>query len=145
MIIGRDQILTMIPHAGAMCLLDEVLRWDALSVRCLSRRYRDADNPLRRGNGTLGAACGIEIAAQAMAVHGGLTAAAAAAPAGGYLVSLRDVRLTTARLDATDGDLLVDAERLLGDAKTALYRFSLAVQGTEMLSGRATVILDPGA
>ncbi len=143
-IIGREQILTMIPHAGAMCLLDEVLRWDALSVRCLSRRYRDADNPLRRANGTLGAACGIEIAAQAMAVHGGLTAAAAA-PAGGYLVSLRDVRLTTARLDATDGDLLVDAERLLGDAKTALYRFSLAVHGTELLCGRATVILDPGA
>jgi predicted hotdog family 3-hydroxylacyl-ACP dehydratase len=145
MIIGREQILTMIPHAGAMCLLDEVLRWDAVSIRCLSHRYRAAENPLRRRSGILGTACGIEIAAQAMAVHGRLTAGDAAAPASGYLVSLRDVRLTTARLDATNEDLLVDAERLLGDAKSAVYHFSLTVQGTELLSGRATVILAPSA
>jgi predicted hotdog family 3-hydroxylacyl-ACP dehydratase len=145
MIIGRGQILTMIPHAGTMCLLDEVLRWDALSVQCLSRRYSWPDNPLRRANGTLGTACGIEIAAQAMAVHGRLTAGEGSAPKGGYLVSLRDVRLHAARLDTMEGDLLVNAERLLGDAKTAIYHFSLAVQETELLCGRATVMLDPGA
>ncbi len=145
MIIGREQILKMIPHAGAMCLLDEVLRWDAVSVRCLSRRYFAPGNPLRRRSRVLGAACGIEIAAQAMAVHGSLTAGGAAPPAGGYLVSLRDVRLSTARLDSTEGDLLVAAERLLGDAKTAVYHFSLAVHGAALLSGRATVILAPSA
>jgi predicted hotdog family 3-hydroxylacyl-ACP dehydratase len=143
--IGREEILNMIPHAGAMCLLDEVLNWDAVSVRCLSRRYRNQDNPMRRANGILGAACGIEIAAQTMAVHGRLTAGQSGTPVRGYLVSLRDVKLRTARLDAAEGDLLADAERLMGDANGATYNFRLTAQGVEFLSGRATVLFEAGA
>src|SRR5262250_1492609 len=63
-----------IPHKGRMCLLDEVLSWDAARIRCRSGSHRAADNPLR-AHGRLGAACGIEYAAQAMAVHGALVAA----------------------------------------------------------------------
>ena len=61
-----------IPHKGRMCLLDEVLSWDA-TPHPLPQRQRTArrDNPLR-AHGRLGAACGIEYAAQAMAVHGAL-------------------------------------------------------------------------
>ena len=138
--IDRDQILTMIPHAGAMCLLDAVVHWDAAAIRCLSSRYRDLDNPLRRADGMLGAASGVEIAAQAMAVHGRLIAPSGAAPVRGYLVSLRDVRLLARHLDAGDEPLRIDAERLMGDADGATYRFRLASGGTELLSGRATVL-----
>ena len=144
-LIARDQLFTMLPHAGSMCLLDAVLAWDDAAVRCLSRRYRDSDNPLRRADGVLGAACGIEIAAQAMAVHGRLIAAETRPPPRGYLASLRDVKLRTQRLDALEGDLTVDATRLMGDAHGAAYRFVLAVQGTELLSGRATVLFAGGA
>jgi predicted hotdog family 3-hydroxylacyl-ACP dehydratase len=144
-LIERDQILTMIPHAGAMCLLDAVLAWDDVSVRCLSHRYRDGDNPLRRANGVLGAACGIEIAAQAMAVHGRLISGETGQASRGYLASLRDVKLRTLRLDAVDADLAVDATRLMGDGQGATYRFVLTVQGTELLSGRATVLLGGAA
>ncbi len=143
--IGRDDILDLIPHAGAMCLLDEVLNWDEGSVRCLSRRYRNPDNPMRRANGVLGTSCGIEIAAQAMAVHGRLSAGNSGAPARGYLVSLRDVTLRAARLDTQEGDLVVDAARLMGDNQGATYNFTLSVQGVELLSGRATVVLEAGA
>jgi predicted hotdog family 3-hydroxylacyl-ACP dehydratase len=139
--IGREEILTMIPHAGAMCLLDEVLNWDAVSVRCLSRRYAAQDNPMRRSNGVLGAACGIEIAAQAMAVHGRLSAGQSGTPKRGYLVSLRDVKLRTARLDVAEGDLVIDAMRLMGDNNGATYKFVVAAQGGELVSGRATVIM----
>jgi predicted hotdog family 3-hydroxylacyl-ACP dehydratase len=142
--IEREQILQMIPHAGAMCLLDAVLHWDDFSIRCRSRRYRDQDNPMRRADGTLGAACGVEIAAQAMAVHGGLISTNESAPSLGYLVSLRDVQLRTGRLDAVEGDLTVDAERLMGDANGATYRFLLTAKGIELLSGRATVLLRVG-
>jgi predicted hotdog family 3-hydroxylacyl-ACP dehydratase len=142
--ISREQILTLLPHAGAMCLLDAVLRWDAASVRCLSRRYRDPDNPMRRADGALGPACGIEIAAQAMAVHGRLSAGNAGPPVRGYLVSLRDVQLHAGRLDAAEGDLVIDAERLLGDAHGATYRFCLTRQGAECLAGRATVVFEAG-
>jgi predicted hotdog family 3-hydroxylacyl-ACP dehydratase len=144
-VIGRDEILRMIPHAGSMCLLDEVLGWDAVSVRCLSRRYRAQDNPMRRADGRLGSACGIEIAAQAMAVHGRLSAAQDRPPTSGYLVSLRDVNMSGLWLDRAAGDLLVNAERLLGDARTASYHFSLAVEGVMILTGRATVVLDISA
>ncbi len=140
--IGRDEILNLIPHAGAMCLLDEVLHWDEVSVRCLSRRYRNPDNPMRRANGILGTACGIELAAQAMAVHGRLSAGQNSSPARGYLVALRDVKLRTARLDAAGDDLVIEAARLMGDNHGATYNFSLAAEGVELLSGRATVILE---
>lgn len=139
--IGQEQIATMIPHAGEMCLLDEVLHWDEPFIRCLSRRYAGPNNPMRRADGTLGAACGIEIAAQAMAIHGRLSAPADGAVSIGYLASLRDVRLSVVLLDAEPGDLLVEAERLMGDASSASYRFSLTRGGTELLSGRATVLL----
>jgi len=41
-----------------MCLLDEVLEWDAHHIRCRSGTHRDSGNPLR-AHGRLGAACGI--------------------------------------------------------------------------------------
>lgn len=138
---NREQILKMIPHSGTMCLLDAVLNWDEVSLRCLSSRYRHPDNPMRRADGTLGTACGVEIAAQAVAVHCRLLAASKGAPQRGYLVSLRDVKLLAGRLDAIDGDLIVDAERMVGDAISATYHFALAVQGAKLLSGRVTVLL----
>ena len=42
--LGRDEILALIPHGGAMCLLDVLLNWDADHITCLSHR---AGNPLR--------------------------------------------------------------------------------------------------
>ena len=129
----------MIPHAGAMCLLDGVLRWDEVSLRCLSRRFRDADNPMRRADGTLGSASGIEIAAQAMAVHGSLVGGKDGRPTRAYLASLRDVRLRTQGLDVVSGELIVDAERLMENADGAIYRFAVAGGGVELIGGRATV------
>ena len=72
--------------------------WDATSITCLSHRFSAPDNPLRRADGRLGTTCGIEVAAQAMALHGRLTAPAGGAPVPGYLVSLRHVHLATAYL-----------------------------------------------
>lgn len=142
--LNKAQIAAMIPHAGRMCLLDEVLAWSATTIRCSSRSHRDADNPMRV-EGALPALCGIEYAAQAMAVHGGLSASVAGRPTAGYLASLREVACRQKRLDAPQGDLVVEAERLMGDEGRVIYRFTLWVGETEMVSGRATVVLDAGA
>ncbi len=141
-LFNRQQIAEMIPHSGSMCLLDEVLEWDAISLRCLSRRYRALDNPMRRDNGVLGMISGIEIAGQAVAVHGRLLAAAEGKPQQGFLVSLRDVQSQAGRLDAIAGDLLIDARMLAGDAGSATYQFALSVAGTMLLDGRLTVLLE---
>ena len=46
--IYQAEIRTLIPHAGLMCLLDEVTRWDERSIVCISNTHRDPTNPLRR-------------------------------------------------------------------------------------------------
>jgi predicted hotdog family 3-hydroxylacyl-ACP dehydratase len=136
-------IAALIPHAGAMCLLHGVVDWDAERITCLARGQTDARNPLRVGD-TLPALCGIEYAAQAMAVHGGLTALEGRRPRAGYLASLRDVRSTRARLDDLD-ELTIEATRVMGDANNVIYEFKLHASDAPVLSGRATVILDIGA
>src|SRR5579864_237546 len=140
----RAEIAAMIPHAGTMCLLDEVLSWDAVGIRCLSRTHREASNPMRAA-GALRAICGVEYAAQAMAVHGGLTGGVASRPRAGYMASLRDVECAATLLDEFGGDLLVNAERLMGEASHVIYGFEVCVGGKKVLAGRAAVVLDAGA
>ena len=134
-------LLAHLPHQGGMCLLDAVTEWDAQRIRCTASSHRAPDNPLR-AHDRLGAACGIEYAAQAMAAHGALLAAADNPPRAGYLASVRGVELHVARLDDIAADLEVEAERLSGDDNTILYGFRVSAAGRELLSGRAAVVLD---
>src|ERR1700683_1252540 len=111
--LDRRWIGAHIPHAGKMCLLDTVLDWDANRIECRTSTHRDADNPLR-SHGRLGCACGVEYAAQAMAVHGALVAGRTGAPTAGYLVGLRRVLLQVDHLDDIESDLLISGERISG-------------------------------
>jgi predicted hotdog family 3-hydroxylacyl-ACP dehydratase len=152
--LDRQWIEQHIPHKGRMCLLDEVLSWDAVRIRCRSATHRSADNPLRL-HGRLGAACGIEYAAQAMAVHGALIAASAPLASTvatsvrgsigssvGYLASVRNVSLHIERLDDLEADLIAAAERVTGDGRTVLYEFSVTSGRQLLLSGRASIVFD---
>jgi predicted hotdog family 3-hydroxylacyl-ACP dehydratase len=144
--MNRAWIEARIPHQGRMCLLDEVLAWDAHHIRCSTGTHRALDNPLR-SHDRLGIAGGIEYAAQTMALHGALASAAlganAAAPSRvGLLASVRDVRLHVLRLDDIEADLLCEVTHLAGDNFTALYEFSLRDKDRSLLAGRASVVLD---
>lgn len=150
--LQREEIACRIPHQGSMCLLDRVTAWDDNQISCEASSHRAASNPLR-AHGRLGAACGIEYAAQAMAVHGALiaeagppdTGAGSPAPKVGYLASIRGLTLHVERLDDIHDDLLIHAERLSGDGSTVLYSFSLQAGPVLLISGRAVVILDAAA
>ena len=139
--LSGAQIAGLIPHSGAMCLLDGVVDWDAGRIVCMSRSHRAADNPMR-SRGRLPALCGVEYAVQTMAVHGGLTGKTRGRPRLGYLASLRDLECGAERLDDLAGDLVVEAELLAGDEVNVSYRFSLRVGELRVLSGRALVVLD---
>lgn len=141
--LDRAWIAAHIPHQGSMCLLDAVTDWSAGEIRCRASTHRAVDNPLR-ADGRLGAAVGIEYAAQAMAVHGALLAGADDTPRQGYLTSVRGVHLHVGRLDDLPDDLDIHAERLSGDGNTILYQFAVAHRGQALLAGRAAVILDAG-
>ena len=141
MLVTRAQIAGLIPHSGAMCLLDGVLQLDADRILCTSRSHRAVDNPLR-ADGGLPAVCGVEYAAQAMAVHGALAGKIGGRPRTGYLASLRNVVCRRDRLDDLEGDLLVEAEQVTGDGVHVSYRFRLRVGEVEVLNWQALVVLD---
>jgi predicted hotdog family 3-hydroxylacyl-ACP dehydratase len=144
MMLDHTWLLAHLPHQGSMCLLDRVDRWDAQHIQCSASSHRAPDNPLR-AHGRLGAACGIEYAAQAMAAHGALLATADSVPRAGYLASVRAVELKVARLDDIAADLRVEAVRESGDDNTILYGFSVYAGPDLLLGGRAIVVLDAAA
>ena len=137
-------IAAHIPHQGTMCLLERVLAWDERQIVCEALSHTAADNPLR-ADGRLGAATGVEYAAQAMAIHGALLAPPDREPTQGYLTSVRGLSLHAARLDDLAGALRVSAERLSGDDRLILYQFQLHHGERCLLEGRASVVLDARA
>jgi predicted hotdog family 3-hydroxylacyl-ACP dehydratase len=139
--LDRAWIAERIPHSGAMCLLDAVETWSDEAIRCVATSHLDPDNPLR-SNERLAAVCGIEYAAQAMAVHGAVLASETQRPRAGFLASLRNVEMQVERLDTLDGPLIVEAERIGGDANNVLYSFALRCGDRLVMTGRAAVILD---
>jgi predicted hotdog family 3-hydroxylacyl-ACP dehydratase len=141
MLASKAEIARVIPHTGSMCLLDGVLECDAQRIRCISGTHRAADNPMRSGNVLL-ALCGIEYAAQAMAVHGAWDAKYEQKPRAGYLAALRDVSCDRMRLDDLSDDLIIDAEKAMGDEARVIYQFTIRAGDTQIMSGRATVVLD---
>lgn len=138
----HDWIASHIPHQGTMCLLDSVQQWSEQEISCVAHSHHAMENPLRT-HGRLGIACGIEYAAQAMAVHGALLAPAnSEAPKVGYLVSVRGVRMSVTRLDDIAGPLEVKASCLMASESNMLYQFSLSAAGQVLLEGRAAVMLN---
>lgn len=131
-----------IPHQGSMCLLDAVTKWDEAHIVCRATSHRALDNPLR-ANQQLGAVCGIEYAAQAMAVHGALLAPPDHAVARvGYLVSVRGTRLHVLRLNDIADDLAIEATCITRSANNILYQFNIRAAGQILLTGRAAVVVN---
>jgi len=131
----------LIPHQGAMCLLDAVVGWNDATIHAVSDSHALADHPLRGANG-LHAVHLAEYGAQAMAVHGALVARGhgdvEVRP--GRLVSLRDVLLAVEYVDPSCGRLDVHAEALYADATGAQYAFRVEQNARVLVSGRAAVI-----
>ena len=141
--VDRAAILAMIPHQGAMCLWDGVDDWDAGRVCLRSGSHRDPHNPLRSA-GQLRALHLCEYGAQAMAVHGGLRAAASGGRARpGLLVSLRAVELHCERLDDLPGPLDVRITLLMDGADGWQAQFHIHHDDRLLAEGRAAVLLDP--
>ena len=139
--IGRDEILGLVPHQGAMCLWDEVVGWDAGQVRLRATNHRAPAHPLRSG-GRLHAVHLCEDGAQAMAVHGGLRARESGGrAAAGVLVALRGVALHVARIDDLEGPLEAHAHVLVEGEGSQQYAFEIHHAGVLLAQGRAAVML----
>ena len=138
---GRAAIEAQVPHAGTICLWDEVVSWDGERIVLHADNHRDPAHPLRSG-GRLRALHLCEYGAQAMAVHGGLRARAGGGVARpGLLVALRGVVLHVDRIDDLPGPLEGVAEQLAHSPDSQQYAFRISHAGTLLAEGRAAVML----
>lgn len=143
MLIDRAGIARLIPHSGAMVLLDGVIDWDAEHIRCIATSHRNVDNPLRHC-GRLHCLCGIEYAAQTMAIHGSLVKQNGqnghGVPSRAYLASIRDLVYTTEWLDTAPAVLEIWAKCLFHNGSRSIYQFILSGEDISLLGGRAAVV-----
>ena len=136
--LDRAGIAALIPHAGPMVLLDEVVSCDDRAIVCRTSSHTRPDNPLRRGD-ALPAVCGCEYGAQAAAVHGPLLSGERSRP--GQVVLLREVVWTVPDLACIEAALTVRAERLHCDARSLAYRFEITLDAAVLVSGECGIIL----
>lgn len=134
-------LAALVPHAGAMVLLDAVVTWDAAGIRCRSRSHLDPANPLR-SNGRLSAICGAEYGLQAAALHGAMLAGGVVQRAG-YVARLRDAVTHVAHLDEPCvGVLGIEALLEHGEAGGMLYALHITGNdGRPLLTARASIAL----
>ena len=139
--LTQDAFSHLLPHGGAMRLIESVEAWDAATIRCRAVTHRDPRNPLR-ARGRLAVSAGLEYAAQAMGLHVGL-AEGGPAPANriGYVGGVRDVTFAVERLDDTADDLVIDATRLAEGEQSYMYQFRVALGDRLVIEGRASIFL----
>jgi predicted hotdog family 3-hydroxylacyl-ACP dehydratase len=131
-----------------MCLLHELISWDATSIRCTAVSHLDLANPLRI-EGRLAPIHAVEYASQACALHGALagSGAQACAEVGGggtaarsLLAAVSQIELGSFYLDVIQGHLLISAWRELASRGGAIYRFAVEGEGNTLARGRLTVL-----
>jgi len=125
-----------------MCLLERLENWNEESITCLAISHRDPGNPLR-ANGRLHAVCGVEYAAQAMALHGSLLSVPDTLPVMGYLASVRDLKLSIDDLSLVPEDLHIRTQRLSGDDLGFIYEFEISGGDRTLMTGRVAARLMP--
>jgi len=124
-----------------MCLVERVEAWDQATILCSAISHTDVANPLRQ-HGRLHAVCGVEYAAQVMAVHAWLIdPTRSERRALGLLASVRDLRFFAERLDTAGPELRIEARRLSGGEQGFIYEFYIRADVTLLLSGRLAVML----
>lgn len=142
MSIDRTGLARLIPHAGNMCLLDEVVAYSPDHIHCISRSHRDPHHPLRREAG-LSAIHLVEYGAQATAAHGALIGGGAAQP--GMLAALREVSFHADWIDDSNDVLNITATRRLAQRDGSLYEFQVHAGERLLCAGRVAISFMPSA
>lgn len=134
--MDRAQIERLLPHSGAMVLIDRVISWSLEEIVCGTSSHRNARHPLRTSLG-LSVLAGIEYSGQAMALHSSLTSDAPMSS--GVLAVLREVRWDPVDMSSIEGELVVTARQLARNSSAATYTFGLSATDRQLLAGTATV------
>jgi len=140
MLIEKEELCSLIPHGGSMCLLESVLSWNEKEIHCVAISHTDQANPLRN-HGRLASVHLLEYGAQAMAVHGGILAREAGNRVRpGYLAALRDVMLQKEFIDQIKTPLMIHAQTIMSSDDSFMYEFTITSNEQLLANARATVI-----
>lgn len=141
--LSKQELDKMLPHGREMSLLTTVLSWDRSSIQCMTDTHRARNNPLRSCD-RLASICGLEYAAQAIAVHVNLLRSPCDYQAtAGYIGGIKDLKVGLSRLDTIADDLEIDATLLIDMGSSLMYAFSVRTPGATLLRGRASIFLHP--
>ena len=138
MLLNRDQIAALLPHGKTMCMLDEVVSWDAEKIHCRSNNFT-SNNPLFE-NGELETVILIEYAAQAAGVHAALLQPVSPLDEKGqsrpaYIGAVKNVELLK---PVSDNGTAVEltAHCLLNNSTGAIYDVIAQQQDVILMRGR---------
>lgn len=123
-----------------MCLLTAVEYWDAERIECRGVATEDPAHPLRHG-GLVAPVHAIEYAAQAIAVHGALTAEAgdtAARP--GMIANVRDVQWPHTATALADGPPGISCTAESVAPRFCRYAFVVTDGAGDSVTGRIMIV-----
>lgn len=135
--LSQSEFAHLVPHTGAMLLIDEVLDWSQqkITTRCIS--HQNPAHPLRL-QGKLASIHLIEYGAQTMAVHCGLLTGRSHP---GFLAAVRAAHFYVDDLDSVKDVLIIQASAELQLANGAVYQFLVSdSENTLLFDARATVV-----
>ena len=139
-LMSKNDLYQLLPHRGAMCLLDSVLHWDTRTISCTASSHYDRSNPLRRPEG-LETICGLEYAAQAMGVHIGLTTSSNRGTAIGYVGAIKTAKLHVPYLDVFKSNLEIYSEQQFFQETSFIYTFVMRAESRKLLEGRVSIFV----
>lgn len=137
-ILSKKEIEALIPHAGNMCLLDQVLSFSDSEIVCQTQTHLASDNPLKGSKG-LSKIHLIEYGAQTVAIHGGLIEGSEKQPRIGYIAMVKSVKW--GEFNPATEFLTVNSQLEMADESTKLYAFKISdAECNEVCSGRVMVV-----
>ncbi len=139
-LLDHAEIAALIPHAGSMCLLDEVVHWDEKQITCRSDSHRRADNPLLEAD-ELSSVALIEYAAQAAAIHAALTGAGIGGHKTALLGAVKNLQVHGKQVVEPTGTLVIHATSQLQNQQGAIYDVVVSKDNTLLITGRAVLVL----
>ena len=145
MIADHAAIESLIPHKGAMCLLDGIEYHDGQRIICSTHATSLHIQPAAHKCRALVAARASNSPRRRWPCTGGSSATAQARPPTGLLLSARDCRFNVRRIDDIEGPLVIEAAQMGNNDETRLYRFKVTAHDVLLAEGRVTVMLTRGA
>lgn len=139
--LTRDELAPLMPHQGAMLLLDGVDACDNRQLRARAVSHRRQDNPLST-QGRLSSLVLPEYAAQAAAAHAVLMSDSGGAESSGrgLLVLLPSVALYCEYIDNLAEPLVIEISVLLSREQSRIYSFQVSSAGALLASGELAVM-----